>query len=115
MAETSTLPEIGTIGRVVQPGKNGDWGRDYRVVKIESPVTVLDDIGGDRTRGPCLQLESVERHPNGNHDPLVAGGDHPAEMASVPFSWFKPGPAPVPPIPAPPVTVPPVPPQPAAK
>jgi hypothetical protein len=90
---TATLPPIGTIGRVVQPGKAGDWGRDYKVVKISIPQVTYDDQGGDRVRSPSLQIESLERVPNGNHDPLTEGQDHAAEMASVPLAWFKPGPA----------------------
>jgi hypothetical protein len=93
MTTAATLPKVGDVGRVHQPGAKGAWPREYVVKKVTSPVTVLDDLAGDRTRGPCLQLESVDRVPNGDHDPSVAGQDHPAESASVPWHWFVPGPA----------------------
>jgi hypothetical protein len=91
MADTATLPPIGTIGRVHKHGHAGfDWNRDYKVVGYLQPQTVYDDLDGHQAKPPRLILESVERVKNGSHDPLTEGLDHPAEMTTVPASWFVP-------------------------
>jgi hypothetical protein len=73
--------QVGDIGRIVQPGARGDWGKDFKVRQLVAPSTVLDDIAGDRTSPPSLTLVSTDLLPNGL----------PAEQATVPAFWFKPG------------------------
>jgi hypothetical protein len=87
---STTLPEPGTIGRVINGKDGSDYGCDYRVVKVVNPQIVRDGTTGDRTREPSLKLEAVEHAQNGPHHPETEGQTHPVSQTIVPASWFHP-------------------------
>jgi hypothetical protein len=91
--------ETGTVGRIVQPGARGDWGRDYVVISV-----------GNNNQGEAVvRLESVERLVTRRHaqesdlapqEKHLAGvvtidetTDRAAEKTTVPLAWFVPSPA----------------------
>lgn len=84
-----TLPPIGTVGRIVNPNKAHDWGREYRVVSYNpgNPVTLR-----------CESLERLRRWQEPR--PTDPGGWQtidaiPAYTApGIPIDWFHPNPKP---------------------
>lgn len=86
VSSRENLPPLGTVGRIVNPNKGQDWGKEYKVV------------GYNPTVPPTLQCETTERLRRWTDPtPKDPGGwktiyDLPAATApTTPVDWFQAG------------------------